>query len=151
MRLRPFLRRIAADRQGSMLIETAVVAPTLIVLSIGAFEIATMVEKQNRLQSTAELATEIALVSAPDTDDERIAIQTELSSSLPATAAIQVEYKYRCGVTTTLEDAPPSGCSEEALSTYLHVALTDFYEPVWTSWGFGQAFEYDVQRTVQVS
>ena len=150
-RLAGFLRRLGACDRAAVLVETAVVAPALIVMCIGGFEIATMVEKQSRLQSTAELATEIAVISSPDTEPERAAIETELSGSLPSSGTIQVVFKYRCGTATTLADTPPSGCEEEELSTYLHIALTDWYEPVWADFGIGEAFEYDVQRTVQVS
>ena len=63
-KLKALLERLCDDSRGTALIETAIVAPTLIVMCIGGFEVATMVEKQSRLQSTAELATEIAMVSA---------------------------------------------------------------------------------------
>lgn len=151
MRVAAILLRLGASERAAVLVETAIVAPALIVMCIGGFEVATMVEKQSRLQSTAELATEIVVISSPDTEAERLAIQTELLASLPSTATIQVVFKYRCGVETTLADSPPTGCEEEALSTYLQIALTDWYEPVWSDFGIGSAFEYDVQRTVQVS
>ena len=150
-RIANLIRCLAADQTGAVLVETAVVAPALIVMCIGGFEVATMVSKQTRLQSTAELATEIVVVSNPDTEAERLAIQNELSQSLASTASIQVGYRYRCGVESAMTTTPPSGCSEEALSTYLHIQLTDDYVPVWAQWGFGSGFEYDVQRTVQVS
>lgn len=149
--LRALLRRLGSDARGAVLVETAIVAPTLIIMCIGSFEVATMIEKQSRLQTTAELATEIAVISSPDTEAERAAIEGELSAALPPSAAIQVVYKYRCGVETTLSTTPPSGCEEEYLSTYLHIALEDRYEPVWADFGIGSAFDYDVQRTVQVS
>ena len=151
MRLVAFLRRLAGNVHAAVLVETAIVAPTLIVMCIGSFEVATMVEKQSRLQSTAELATEIAVISSPDTEAERVAIENELSGSLAPTATIHVVFKYRCGTQAALANTPPSGCSEDSLSTYLHISLTDYYQPVWTDFGIGSAFEYDVQRTVQVS
>lgn len=143
--------RLRGDRRGTMLIETAVIAPALLTLSIGGFEVATMVAKQGRLQSTAELATEIATVTAPDTDAERLAIQTELSQALPPNASIEVQFQYRCGVETTMSDTPPIGCSEDMLATYLHIELSDYYEPMWTDFGIGSGFDYNVERTVQVS
>ena len=149
-KLMSLLDRLLDDSRGTALIETAIVAPTLIVMCIGGFEVATMVEKQSRLQSTAELATEIAMVSTPDTETERLAVESELSGSLPSTGTIQVTFRYRCGE-EALSETLPSGCEEEELATYLHIALTDWYEPVWSQWGIGSAFEYDVQRTVQVS
>ncbi|MGX7926073.1 TadE/TadG family type IV pilus assembly protein [Tsuneonella sp. HG094] len=144
-------KRLRRDLRGTMLIETAVIAPALLTLSIGGFEVATMVAKQSRLQSTAELATEIVTVTAPDTDGERLAIQTELSQALPANASIQVQFQYRCGTETTLSTTVPIGCSEDMLATYLHIELSDYYEPLWTDFGIGSGFDYNVERTVQVS
>jgi hypothetical protein len=144
------LAHLSGDCSGTALIETAIVAPTLLLMCVGGFEIATMVEKQSRLQSTAELATEIVMVSNPDTELERLAVESELSGSLASSGTIEVTFRYRCGA-NALSETPPSGCEEEELATYLHIALTDWYEPVWTQWGIGSAFEYDVQRTVQVS
>ena len=97
------------------------------------------------------LTVTIATVTAPDTDGERLAIQTELSHALPANASIQVQFQYRCGVETTMSTTVPIGCSEDMLATYLHIELSDYYEPLWTDFGIGSGFEYNVERTVQVS
>lgn len=148
---RSMLGKLARDVRGAALIETAVVAPALIMMCIGSFEVATMISKQSRLQSTAELATEIVVISNPDTNAERLAIQNELAASLPSSAAVQVAFRYRCATEEALTAAKPTGCEEKAVSTYLHVTLYDYYTPVWTSWGIGKPFEYEFIRTVQVS
>lgn len=149
--IRSILRQLVRETRGAALIETAVVAPALILMCIGSFEVATMISKQSRLQSTAELATEIVVISDPDTNAERVAIQNELAASLPDTAAVQIAYRYRCGTEETLTSTPPPSCEEKAISTYLHITLNDYYEPVWTNWGIGTPFEYEFVRTVQVS
>ncbi|MGX7952581.1 TadE/TadG family type IV pilus assembly protein [Tsuneonella sp. HG249] len=142
-------RRLGKEEHGSVLIETAFVAPVLVIMCLGGFEVGSIVAKQNRLQAAAELATEIVLVSEPDTPDEGSDIEEELQASLPASAAVDVTFKYRCG-TAAMADAAGT-CDEDLLSTYIHIAVTDTYTPTWTEFGFGQTIEYDVQRTVQVS
>lgn len=150
MRIANFLRRLGGSRDGTALIETAVVAPVLIVLSVGAFETSAMVARQSELQSSAEQATEIALAVVPDTTAELAQVKEKLktSSGLPD-ARVELQFKYRCAA-GTLSATPPS-CSEDSLNTYISMHLSDEYQPVWTEWGFGESFEYHVRRTVQIS
>lgn len=149
-KLKAQLSNLTTDCSGTALIETAIIAPVLILLCVGGFEVATMVEKQSRLQSTAELATEIVMVTNPDTEAERVAVESELAGSLSSSGTIEVNFRYRCGE-GAVSDTLPADCEPKQLATYLHVALTDWYEPLWSQWGVGTPFEYDVQRTVQVS
>ena len=145
-----FLRRLGLRQDGTAMIETAIVAPVLILLSIGTFETSAMVARQSELQSSAEQATEIALAVVPDTQAELDKIKEVLrQSSELGEARVNANFKYRCGsaaISTTLP-----ACSEDSLNTYIAIELTDEYEPVWTQWGFGTSFEYRVARTVQVS
>ena len=147
--MRALLADLHGHTAGSVLVETAIVAPALILMCIGGVEVGTMIEKQNRLQSVAEQATEIVMVSNPDTADERSDIREELDDALPATATVAVTDKYRCG--TGAMTTSPGTCDEELLSSYIEVTMTDSYAPTWTQFGFGSAFSYNVVRTVQVS
>ena len=47
------LHRLARDERGAMLIETAIVAPTLVLMSLGAYQISGVVARQSELQSAA--------------------------------------------------------------------------------------------------
>lgn len=145
------LLRLARDSAGAALIETAVLAPALIVMCIGGFEVSAIVARQSELQSTAEQATEIALATAPDTDAELGQIEDVLEATGDlGDAQVVLSYRYRCGASTTVSTTMPS-CDEDALSTYIHIVMTDQYFPVWSEWGFGEGLEYEVTRTVQVS
>lgn len=149
--LRTFLARIAADQNGTTVIETAVVAPVLVIMAIGTFETSAMVARQSELQSSAEQATEIALAIVPDTQVELMQIEDKLeTSSGLSDARVSIKFQYRCGSSTTVSDTAPT-CTEDSLSTYIWVRMTEEYQPVWTEWGFGESFEYEVERTVQVS
>lgn len=151
MAIRRHLARLGRDNRGAALIETAVLAPALIVMSVGGFEVSAIVARQSELQSTAEQATEIALAVSPETEAELNQIEDVLEdSSNLADAKVTLSYKYRCGTGTAVTTTLPS-CTEEELSTYIAIEMTDSYEPVWTQWGFGEGLQYQVNRTVQIS
>ena len=147
-----FMRRLAAGEDGTMLIETAFVAPVLIMLAVGTFEASAMVSRQSELQSAAEQAVEIALAVVPDTQAERDAIKTEIMNSTGlGDARVKVDPMYRCGTGDLVTGSTPPTCSEDSLNTFISIDLTAEYQPVWTSWGFGKSFEYHVNRSVQIS
>lgn len=144
------LRALLRQTDGTALIETAILAPVLIIMSIGTFEASRMVARQSELQSSAEQATEIALAIVPDTVTELNQVKAKLmESSRLGEARIQLTFKYRCGE-GTLQTVEPS-CSEDSLATYIAMDISDEYQPVWTNWGLGRSFEYHLDRTVQIS
>lgn len=150
MRLLRNFRALFAHTEGTALIETAIVAPVLIMMSVGVFETSRMVARQSELQSTAEQATEITLATLPksQSDLDKVKAKMMASSGLGA-ARITLQFKYRCG-SGTLGTTKPS-CSDDSLNTYISMALSDEYQPIWTEWGFAKSFEYHVNRTVQIS
>jgi hypothetical protein len=152
MPARRLMSRLAACEKGAMLIETALVAPVLIMLAIGAFEASAMVARQSELQSAAGQAAEIALAVNPDTQAERDEIKAQIMESTGlGEARVKVIPMYRCGTGNLVAGPTPPTCSEESLNTFIAIDLTAEYQPVWTSWGIGQSFEYHVARSVQIS
>lgn len=146
----PFISALWRDRQGTSLIETAIVAPVLVMMAVGTFETSAMVARQSELQSSAEQASEIALAITPDTAAELLEVERKLeTSSRLSDARVTVKFQYRCA-SGAITDAKPT-CTDESLSTYIAIQMTDEYQPVWTNWGFGQSIEYDVSRSVQIS
>lgn len=61
--LRHRLLRIVDDRSGSFAIETAFVAPALILMTLGIFEIGTIIARQHELQSVANESEIIILTT----------------------------------------------------------------------------------------
>lgn len=148
------LARLLRDTRGTMVIETAIVAPVLVVLSIGGFEVSAMVARQNELQSSAAEAVAIVMAATPTTQTEidQIEAVVEDSSGIPEDD-VDFVTKYRCGTTaalTTTEPAP-SDCDEDLVSTFIVITMTDSYDPVWTRMGIGQPVSYNVERSVQIS
>ena len=55
------LQRLLADKRGTMVVETALVAPVLILLAIGGFQLSDLVARQHNLELAAAMAEQIAL------------------------------------------------------------------------------------------
>jgi len=147
--------RLAAalrDTRGTMVIETAIVAPVLIVLSLGGFEVSAMVARQSELQSAAAEAVEIVMAASPETQTQidQIEAVVEGSTGLPD-EDVTFELKYRCATAEDLITDQTTCADEETLSTFIVITISDTYEPVWTEYGVGGPVDYNVERSVQVS
>lgn len=147
---RAALRRLARDTVGSVVVETAMIAPILGTLCYGGYEVSAMVARQSELQATAELATEIATASKPENEAQLFQLQTILEEEGKLDEGqVAVKFQYRCG-TEAMQDIEPA-CSEDSLASFVHIDLSDQYTPLWTQWGVGEGFDYNVERTVQIS
>ncbi len=149
------LGRMVRCSKGVMAIETALVAPILATLALGAFDVSNMLSRQQQLQSGANEASEIILAAAGGAGIPSGDLEDILESSLNlADSQLQVAARYRCDVNAALVNAPPSppGCAAtKPVYTYVQLTLTDTYTPMWTSFGVGEPINYNVVRLVQVS
>ena len=109
MRGSMILKRLGADNSGVFAIETAIVAPLLLLMSLGAYQISMLVARQTELQSALAEAEAIALASDPDTSAERWILQNVImtSTGLPE-ANVTVEEAYRCGDSSTYTSSATS-------------------------------------------
>lgn len=133
------------------MIETAFVAPVLVMMALGSFDASRMVARQAELQSAAAEAASIVQTSPPQDAAARDTIRNVLKASTGLDDEhVVVAEIYRC-------DSDPAyvltkTCAATShVSTFVRVTLTDSYSPVWTNFGVGSALQYDVVRTVQVS
>lgn len=135
-----------------MIIETAIVTPVLVMISIGIYDTGRMFERQMFLQSAIGEATAIALAanSGASTDVNTVKQILVQSSGLSADHIV-VEKKYRCGEDTTLLDSSDTCNTSNEISTYLSVRITDHYTPMWTDFGVGRAIDFSVNRTAQIA
>ena len=146
------LRRLIGDPSGTMAIETALVAPTLILLSLGGFEASSMVARQSELQSAAGEAVNIVMAATPSSPTEFDQIETvvEESSGIPE-EDVTLEVKYRCGTEANMILDPDACADENTLSTFIVLTMTDRYVPMWTIFGIGSTVDFSVERSVQLS
>lgn len=145
-----FLKRLRDDREGAMVIETAIVAPLLVLMSLGAFQISAIIARQSELQSAAAEGAAIALASAPDTIAKRVTLKNVLVASTGLAAdKVTVTQVFRCGNTTTYSTNGTNCGSGEVISSYVRIQLTDTYTPAWTEFGVGSPLNFNVVRYVQ--
>jgi Flp pilus assembly protein TadG len=154
MRVTRFLTRLRTDETGAMVIETALVAPVLVLLSLGAYQVSGMVARQTELESAASEAAAIALAAKPDTADKRTTLAgvIQASTNLPAattagTRGVQVTEVFRCGMTSSYVMSA-SSCTSGQVSRYVRISLVDTYSPTWTRFGVGSDLTYRVTRNV---
>ena len=144
-------RALGSNQRGAMAVETAILAPALITLAIGGFEISSIVARQTELQSAAAEAAAIVRAALPETAAEREAIRDVLASSTGLAAAnVSVIEVYRCFGEDDYTDARLECEDEETTSTFIEVTMSDTYQPVWTEFGLGSAMSFNVSRTIQV-
>jgi Flp pilus assembly protein TadG len=148
------LSRLAALRgnsAGAVVIETAFIAPILITLSLGGYETSRIISRQAELQSGASEVEAIVQAGNKGTATDTAAIKEIMKSSLGlADSRVNVAFRYRCNAQTTVSTTPSCG-SGQVVSTYVRIALTDTYTPVWTKWGIGAPLSFSVTRMVQVA
>lgn len=155
MIMRAFLLRAATalrDTQGTMAIETALIAPVLLLMAVGSFQVSAMVARQSELQGAAAEVALIGLANPPETDADLIPVKAVLMKSTGLTAEkVTVRMAYRCG-STSERTFEADGCSEtDTVSTFIVVKLSDTYTPIWSKLGVGSPISLKVDRAVQVS
>lgn len=142
--------RIKRNDDGSMAIETAFIAPILLVLALGGFEVSSMVARQTELQSAAAEAAAVVRAIIPETAEQRTTVRDILATSTGISSEkISVTEIYRCGTAaeyTTTVDSCGSGVEYK----FIQVDISDTYAPVWTKFGVTSGFDFNVSRTVQI-
>jgi len=146
------LREVAGDRRGAMIIETAIVAPVLILLSLGGFEVSQIVSRQHELQGGIAEAEAIALAGNVGAKTDTEGLKSVLMHSLSLSdEEVQVRKLYRCGLDDTLVESADECPEDSVVSSYARITLHDVYAPMWKSFGIARNFNFNVTRTVQLS
>lgn len=151
------VRQFAGDRAGSVVVETAFVAPMLVLMSIGSFEVSHMVARQHELQSGAAEAEAVALAANMGAETNAPALEDMLEANLGLDDdEVTVTIVYRCNANDYLvNSADYCGGGEEdddtVISRYVRLQLSDTYTPIWAKIGVGKDLTYSVDRMVQLS
>lgn len=144
------IARIRRNEDGSMAIETAFVAPILLVLALGGFEVSSMVARQTELQTAAAEAAAVVRAVIPETAEERTTVRDILVTSTGLTnEQVTITEVYRCGTTATYVTVADT-CGSGTQYKFIKVDLTDTYAPIWTKFGVTSGFDYNISRTVQI-
>lgn len=143
-----FLTGLFKDRTGAMAVETAIIAPLMVLFSLGAYQVSTLVARQSELQSAMTVAESIALATDPDTSDELTTLRDIVAATTGLAAnQIVVAAAYRCnsGDYVVLESTCATG---DNVARYVQVTLTDNYVPIWTEFGVGTTVALRLNRYI---
>lgn len=151
MRPGTLLRSIGRNERGTMLVETAIVAPLLVLMSIGSFQVSQVIARQSELQSAMAEASAIALSAPPNTAAKRTVLKNVIVASTGLDAQkVTVSEKFRCGTATSYVDSADS-CVDPGVASFVLIQLQDTYTPGWTEWGIGEPLQFNVNRYVMVA
>jgi Flp pilus assembly protein TadG len=148
----PRLQGLRRDKRGTTVIEVAIIAPVVIMMALGGFDVSKMVARQHELQAGAADAEQIVLAAASGTQTDTTTIKSVLANTLGIAndnSHISVDKLFRCGTASALQSSVCGSGSYQ--STYLQVTFRDTYSPLWSQFGIGQPVSYQVQRLVQIS
>jgi Flp pilus assembly protein TadG len=140
------------DNRGSVVVETALLAPILALMSIGAFQVSQAVARQHELQTGADDAASLALAGWKQDTGDIVAVKAVIKRTLAlADNQVTVVRKFRCGIDAALVDDRATCTAGTIVTSYIQIRLTDTYTPMWADFGVGSDIDYDVQRLVVVS
>jgi len=150
-----FLQKVTTlcrDNAGVAVIETAVVTPVLVLMSLGTYQVSMAVARQHELQSGADQAMAVALGGWTNENEQITALKTVLQRTTGvASDKITITRMYRCGSANSYVTDKTTCASTDVVSGYLRLKLNDTYTPSWVSYGVGQPIQLGVTRMVQVS
>ena len=150
--MRRLLAQLLNDERGTSLIETALVTPLMILLSLGSFQVSEAVARQHELDTGADQATAMVLAGWAHPTEQGTALKQMLQASLGLEASqIVVSNKYRCGTASAYVNSATTCASTDIVATLLQIRLTDTYTPMWAEFGVGEPLNLVVERMVQVS
>ena len=145
------LNSVLRDECGAMDIETVIVAPVLVLMALGAFEVGSVVSRQQELQSAASEAEGIILAASGGTGADSAQIEAVIEDSLGLSETqVTLQQRFRCNTATAMVTNAADCGSVVPIYQYVQLQVTDTYTPVWTKYGVGSPVSYSVSRTVQV-
>lgn len=148
MMVRPTLIELRRASGGTVAIETAFVAPVLLLFSLGAFQVSSIVARQSEIQVAMDEAQAIALATDPDTAEERATLQQIImaSTGLPI-ESVTVTEAYRCNEGSSYL-ATNSCAIGDRVASYVKIRVTATYTPIWADYGLGEPLNFDQTRYV---
>ena len=146
------LQRLWRARDGAMIVETALIAPVLVIMCLGGFEASQIVARNTELRTAVAEASAIAISSPPDDQGDIDTIEDIIEASTGlADNKVTLAEKYRCDNDEDLTDDETTCGSSATISTFLEIVINDTYTPTWTEFGIGSPVQMSITKTVQVS
>lgn len=143
-------KRFATSEDGAVVIETAIVVPVLLLMSLGAIDYGSMLARQIELQNAMAEASQIALAAAPTDAAARQAVKEVLQTSTGlGTDNVSIVETYRCGTNTDYV-ADSDLCGTTPYARFIRIEILEDYTPVWSQITDSDPVEFNFVRMVQV-
>lgn len=170
-------RSLLKDDHGTSVVEISLIAPLLLTMSIGAFDLSQLVGRRTQLQEVTAEVSFIAMAAIANNNDEAELELNGNAGSNPnnggnsennnktdlddvrtiaaASAGIDVDQvtltrKEKCGTNGALLTGTAACNAGEEKSTFIEIAINDTFTPNWANFGVGDAVPIQVVRLVQV-
>ena len=146
------IARVRHDENGSVVVETAIVLPVLVMMALGGYEASRIVARESELQSAVAEAAAIVLATIPEDQDDLDEVEAIIEASTGLAAGkVRLLKKYRCNADNSLEDSVDECATDAVISEFIHLNVWDTYTPTWTKFGVGKDVQYDIRRRIQIS
>lgn len=124
------IRKIAADRRGTAVIETAIVLPVLLMLAFGFVDLGEAFATQMSIQQVAQMGADFVVAAGSSVPtDSQIKSEVASRSGLPA-SAIAIRRAFECNGAP--QPSGEGGCpnADDTRVDYLTVSISQAYQPV---------------------
>ena len=143
-------KNLRRSREGSVVVETAIVAPILILAALSAIDYGTLLARQIELQNAMAEASQIALAAAPTDAAARQTVKEVLQTSTGLTTdQVSIVEQYRCKTEASYVDTADE-CGDDPYSRFIKIRVIEPYSPVWSKITDAQDHQFDIVRMVQV-
>ena len=144
------LKSFVRDEAGAVVIETAIVAPVLLLAALASIDYGTILARQIELQNAMAEASQIALAAAPTDAAARQTVKEVLQTSTGLTTdQVSIVEKYRCGTTDAYIDNSDD-CGTTPYSRFIQIQVKETHSPVWAKISKSKDIEFNIIRMVQV-
>jgi Flp pilus assembly protein TadG len=143
------VRKFGRAESGQALLETAIVAPALCFLLVGAIDLGRFSQFDTRLASAARAGTQYGsqnLVTAADT----AGMETAATNDAPGAGFSAVASHYcTCAGSSTQVSCTAGACSSSHRLLYVSVTVTGTFKPIFSFFS-GEAGSHSRTATVEV-
>ena len=128
------LTALCRDRRGAAVVELAIIAPMIALLTVGVVDLSNGFSKKLKIEQASQRAIEkIMNTSASDTIEATLAAEAAHQGDVPIDQ-VQVSYRLECdGTQTDAEECP----EDQESTQWVSVTVTDSYEPMFARYFSG--------------
>lgn len=151
MMMTRFFKQLAADHRGTMTIETAIVAPALVIMALGIFEAGSVVARQHELQTSANEAAMIVLTANQGPEVELSEMKAIIRESIDVSdQELTLSREYRCALSNGRVKDKGNCPTTGTITSYVIITVNDTYTPTWTAFGIGSDINFKIDRSVLI-